>query len=95
MGIGQNNGEILLIFHIDNKKLQLHMMRMQYAGEYHCDIIRLGFTCYIHSVAEPELELEPVERQLLAGAGTKYFLARIRLRSMLCYVNSYKMLQKP
>jgi hypothetical protein len=48
------------------------------------------------SVAEPELELEPVEQQLFAGAGAgaKVFLARLQSSRAGC-VNSHKMLQKP
>jgi hypothetical protein len=43
------------------------------------------------SVAEPELELEPVEQQLFAGAGAKVFWTGSG--SGAGY--SFKMLQKP
>jgi hypothetical protein len=36
------------------------------------------------SVAELELEPDPVEQQLFAGAGAKVFLARLRLQSRVC-----------
>jgi hypothetical protein len=41
-------------------------------------IFRLGIV--LNSVAEPELEPEPVEQQLFAGAGAKVFFTRLRSR---------------
>jgi hypothetical protein len=36
------------------------------------------------SVAELELEPEPVEQQLFAGAGGEVFFTRLRLQSRVC-----------
>jgi hypothetical protein len=45
------------------------------------------------SVAVPELEPEPVEQQLFAEAGAKFFWPGSG--SGARYINSYKMSQKP